>query len=122
MCKVFEQCGQDGVGICLASLFDLTTTICVKAFITYIKVTVLAPIGIAVEIFGTDIFTDVSFHKTDTSLVTCTSLFFHLSLLPHSTSFKTWELDSKCECSVMFVFRSVWTLLHRVNVLSQRMT
>jgi len=56
MWKVFEECGQDGVGICLASLYDLTITVCVKAFVTYIKVTVLAPIVIAVDVFGTCIF------------------------------------------------------------------
>jgi hypothetical protein len=56
MWKVSEECGQNGVGIHLASLYDLTTTIYVKAFITYIKVTVLAPVGVAVDVFGTDIF------------------------------------------------------------------
>jgi hypothetical protein len=56
MWNVFEECGQDGVGIRLASLYGLTITICVKAFVTYIKVTVLAPIVIAVDVFGTDIF------------------------------------------------------------------
>jgi len=56
MWKVSEECGQDGVGIRLANLYDLTTTICVKAFITYIKVIVLAPIGIAVDVFGIDVF------------------------------------------------------------------
>jgi hypothetical protein len=56
MWKVFEECGQDGVGIRLASLYDLTITICIKAFVTYIKVTVLAPIVIAVDVFRTGIF------------------------------------------------------------------
>jgi len=56
MWKVFEDCGQYGVGICLANLYDLTITICVKAFVTYIKVTVLAPIVIAVDVFGSGVF------------------------------------------------------------------
>jgi len=56
MWKVFEECGQDGVSICLADLYDLTIAVCVKAFVTYIKVTVLAPIVIAVDVFGTGIF------------------------------------------------------------------
>ena len=56
MWKVFEGCGQDGVGIHLVSLYDLTITICVKAFVTYIKVTVLAPIFIVVDVFETGIF------------------------------------------------------------------
>jgi hypothetical protein len=50
------ECGQDWVGIHLVRLYDLATAICVKAFITYIKVTVLAPIAIAVDAFGTGIF------------------------------------------------------------------
>lgn len=50
------ECGQDGVGIHLTRLYDLATAVCVKAFITYIKVTVLATIVIAVDAFGTSIF------------------------------------------------------------------
>ena len=44
------------MGIRPASLYYLTTIICVKVFVTYIKVTVLALIVIAVDIFGTGIF------------------------------------------------------------------
>jgi hypothetical protein len=44
------------VGISLARVYDSVTTICAKAFITYMRVTVLAPNVLVAEVFGTGIF------------------------------------------------------------------
>ena len=49
-------CGQDAVGIRLARLCDSASTICAKAFITYIRVTVPAANVLAADVFGTVYF------------------------------------------------------------------
>ena len=45
-------CGQVGVGTCLARAYGCATTVCAKAFVTFIRVTMLAPINV----FGTGTF------------------------------------------------------------------
>jgi hypothetical protein len=50
------ECGQDGVCIRLARVYDLAATVCAKAFITYIRVTVLARYFLAANVFETGIF------------------------------------------------------------------
>jgi len=49
-------CGQDAVGILLARVCDSGSTICAKAFITYIRVTVTAANVLTADIFGTVYF------------------------------------------------------------------
>jgi len=49
-------CGQDAVGIRLARICDSGSTICAKAFITYIRMTVLAANVLADDVFGTVYF------------------------------------------------------------------
>jgi len=49
-------CGQDAVGIRLARVCDSVSTICAKASITYIRVTVPAPNVLAADVFGTVYF------------------------------------------------------------------
>jgi hypothetical protein len=49
-------CGQDAVVIRLARLCDSVSTICAKAFITYIRVTEPAPNVLAADVFGTVYF------------------------------------------------------------------
>jgi len=44
------------MGITMEEVCDPATTMCAKACISYITVTVLAPNILAVEVFGTDIF------------------------------------------------------------------
>jgi hypothetical protein len=53
--KVFKECAEGGVGICLASVCDSAITTCSKTLITYITVTVLAADVLAANVFGTDI-------------------------------------------------------------------
>ena len=50
-----KECGQDGVGIRLVRVYDLATTKCAKAFISYIRATVSAPTVLAANVFGTGI-------------------------------------------------------------------
>ena len=71
------------MGICLARVYDSATTVCARAFITYIRVTVPAPMFWLPVYLILVFFTDISFHKSDTSL----------SPLPHPMSFKIHELD-----------------------------
>jgi hypothetical protein len=47
---VCEECGQDGLGI------DLATAVCAKAFITYMRVTVPASNVLAAGVFGIGVF------------------------------------------------------------------
>jgi hypothetical protein len=49
------ECGQDGVSIRLVSVHGSETTICVKAFITFIRLTVAAPKILADNVFSTGI-------------------------------------------------------------------
>jgi hypothetical protein len=49
-------CGQDAVGIRLARVWDLGSTICAKAFITNIRVSLPASNVLAADVFGTDYF------------------------------------------------------------------
>jgi hypothetical protein len=86
-------CGQDAVCIRLARVCDSVYTICAKAFITCIRVTVLAANVLAAEVFGTLFFTDISYHKTRTSQIICAFLCLRLFAVPRPASFKTWELD-----------------------------
>ena len=44
------------MGILLARVYYSASTICARAFITYIRVTVPAPIVLAADVFGTGIF------------------------------------------------------------------
>jgi hypothetical protein len=46
----------DRVDIHLVSVYDPETTVCAKTFITYIRVTLLAPNVLATDVFGTGIF------------------------------------------------------------------
>jgi len=49
-------CGQDAVGIRLARVCDSASTICAKAYTTYIRVTVSAANVLAADMFGTVYF------------------------------------------------------------------
>jgi hypothetical protein len=49
-------CGQDAVGIRLARVCDSGSTICAKAFITYIRVTVSVSNVLAADVFWTVYF------------------------------------------------------------------
>jgi hypothetical protein len=52
--KVFKECGEGGLGIRLASIYDSANTIGSKTHITYFRVTVAAA-DVAADVFGTDI-------------------------------------------------------------------
>lgn len=52
----FKECGRDGVVIRLARVCDSATTVCAKAFVAYIIMTVLTPNALAADVFGTGIF------------------------------------------------------------------
>jgi hypothetical protein len=54
--NVFKECRQDEEGIHFTRVYNLATTTCAKAFMTYIRVAVPAPNVIAVYVFGTGIF------------------------------------------------------------------
>lgn len=43
---------QDGIGIGLTKVYDSTTTICAKEFITYISVAVPVPNVLVADVFG----------------------------------------------------------------------
>ena len=88
-----KECRQDGVGIRLARVYNSPTTTCAKTLITYIRLAVQAPNVLVVNVFGNGI-TGILCHKIGPSLLPSASLFLHLSLLPHPTSFKIWEMDS----------------------------
>jgi hypothetical protein len=83
-------CGQDAVCIRLARVCDSGSTICAKAFISCIRVTVLAANVLAADVFGTLFFTDISCHKAGNSQILCASLFLRLFAVPRPASFKTW--------------------------------
>jgi len=43
-------------GYCLARVYDTATTVCVKAFVIYVTLTVAVHNLLAVDVFGTGIF------------------------------------------------------------------
>jgi hypothetical protein len=51
--KVFKECGEGGVGIYLASVYDSVNTTCSKILITNTRLTVPAVNVLAADIFGT---------------------------------------------------------------------
>jgi hypothetical protein len=53
--KVFKECGEGGVGICLASVYGSANTTSSKTLITYVRVTMPAPDVVAADVFGTGI-------------------------------------------------------------------
>jgi hypothetical protein len=53
--KVFKECGEGGVGTRLAGVYDSANTTSLKTLITYVRVTMLAPNDVAVDVFGTGI-------------------------------------------------------------------
>ena len=46
----------------LAGVYDSSNTVSAKAFIIYITVSMLAPNDPAADVFGSGIFTDISWH------------------------------------------------------------
>jgi hypothetical protein len=47
---------QDGIGIGLMRVYDSATTVCAKAFITYMKVAVPVTNVLVADVFGTGTF------------------------------------------------------------------
>lgn len=66
----------------------LATTICAKAFNTYIRVTVPTPDILAADVLGLAFFTDISCHSTGMSLKSRVSHSLRHNSLLHPTSFK----------------------------------
>jgi len=62
--KVFKECRQDGVGICLARLYSLVTTICAKTFIICITHYRNLQVFQQPMYLGLLFFTDIACHKT----------------------------------------------------------
>ena len=79
------------MGIPLEMVCDPATTICAKACISHFRVTVPAANILAIEVFGTNIFTDILCHKRGTDLILCLPL---LSSYPTVSSPKFQDMGT----------------------------